>query len=513
VNKERKSLLFLVICVGILLFVGASQVGSEGVPKGTLTISGHELNLTIDPLATTMRVTVGMVRPLMFDPLIKRGPEGDFLPALAVSWEAINDTTWEFKLREGVKFHNGEPFNAYAVKTTYDELLDRSKLFAQGFYWAGIEKVEVIDEFTVRIITIAPMGPLLANLATVGAIVPPSYDSKTFASHPIGTGPFKYVDWVRGDHLTVEANLDYWGGPPKLEKVILYPITEEATRVATAMTGEIDIVYMIPNNMASIVGSAPDVELMTIISNITPHLALGGFARPPIGGHDGKVLRAIDYAIDRERIANEAYYGYAIPAVSCVSPSVFGHHPIEWREYNPEKAKQLLAEVGWDPENVVEAWFVKGSIPGVDDLAILVHSMLKEVGIELSIRVAPDWSLGAAILNSGNFDIFFEGFAVPALEASSFYFINFHPEAMNREGADTYKRGKELAEAIEDAMYSVDEEAILESYKKVQEIIWEYPTRLPLVHFDVIYAVNKSVKGFEPAESGVIDYTKISIEQ
>lgn len=511
-NKERKSLLFLVICFLIMYLVGASQVVSQELPKGTLSISSHEINQTLDPIQNFDQVTLQMVRPMMFDPLVKYDQDNNIVPALATSWKVIDDTTWEFELRKGVKFHNGEPFNAQSVEKTFSILLDTVLGKIQAHMWGGIESVEIVDDYTVRLHTYQPMGVLLANL-TMGAMVPLAYDAKTFGVNPVGTGPFKFVEWVRGDHLTVEANLDYWGGPPKLEKVILYPITEEATRVATAMTGEIDIVYMIPNNMASIVGSAPDVELMTIISNITPHLALGGFARPPIGGHDGKVLRAIDYAIDRERIANEAYYGYAIPAVSCVSPSVFGHSPIEWREYNPEKAKQLLAEVGWDPENVVEAWFVKGSIPGVDDLAILVHSMLKEVGIELSIRVAPDWSLGAAILNSGNFDIFFEGFAVMALEASSFYFINFHPEAMNREGADTYKRGKELAEAIEDAIYSVDEEAILESYKKVQEIVWEYPTRLPLVHFDVIYAVNKSVKDFEPAESGVIDYTKISIEQ
>ncbi len=511
-NKERKSLLFLVICFLIMYLVGGSQVVSQELPKGTLLISSHEINQTLDPIQNFDQVTFQMVRPMMFDPLVKHDKDNNIVPALATSWKAIDDTTWEFELRKGVKFHNGEPFNAQSVKKTFSILLDTALGKIQAHMWSGIESVEIIDDYTVRIHTHRPMGVLLANLA-MGAMVPPSYDAKTFGVNPIGTGPFKFVEWVRGDHLTAEVNPDYWGGLPKIEKVILYPITEEATRVATAMTGEIDIVYMIPNNMASIVGSAPDVELMTIISNITPHLALGGFARPPIGGHDGKVLRAIDYAIDRERIANEAYYGYAVPAVSSVSPSVFGHHPIEWREYNPEKAKQLLAEVGWDPENVVEAWFVKGSYPGVEDLAILVYSMLKEVGINLSIRVAPDWSLGAAILNSGNFDIFFEGFSVMNLEASSFYFINFHPEAMSREGAHTYKRGKELAEAIENAMYSVDKDAILESYKKVQEIIWEYPTRLPLVNFDVIYAVNKRVKGFKPVESGNIDYTTISIEK
>ena len=511
-NKERKSLLFLVICFLIMFLVGTSQIGAAEVPKGTLTISGHESNLTLDPIATTMRVTITMTRPLMFDPLLTRDENDKIVPALATSWKAIDDTTWEFELRKGVKFHNGEPFNAQSVKATFDLLLDPTQRQAQGFLWSGIKDIEIIDDFTVRINTIEPMGNLLSNL-TIGAMVPTSYDLKTFGAHPIGTGPFKFVEWVRGDHLTVEANLDYWGGPPKVEKVIWYPLHEEATRVATAMTGEIDIVSIIPSNMASIVEASPNVDLMTVLSCNTPHLALGGFGRPPIGGHDGKVLRAIEYAVDRERIAKEIYYGYAIPATAIMSPSVFGYSPIKWREYNPEKAKQLLAEVGWNPESKVEAWYVKGSSPNVDNLAVLIHSMLKEVGINLDIRVAPDFAVGGPILNQGKFDIFFESWNNYVLDADFYLWANFHPLGRNREGAEKYNKGKQLQELIEKGRFSVDQEVRKEVYAKAQEIIWEYPTRLPLIHYKEIYAVNKRVKGFKPTSNGVVDYTNISVEE
>lgn len=509
--NKLKSLLVLVICFLIMFLVGTSQIGATEVPKGTLTISGNEGNLTLDPLATTLRTTLTHVRPLMFDPLVTRDDNNNIVPALATSWKIINDTTWEFKLREGVKFHNGESFNAQSVKNTFKILLDPEQRLVQGTFWSGIKDVEIVDDFTVRIITNEPMSIL--TYLTLGAMVPLSYDVRTFGINPIGTGPFKFVEWVRGDHLIVEANLDYWGGPPKVEKVIWYPITEEATRVAVAMTGEVDIVSMIPTNMASIVEKVPNVDLMTELSIMTPCLALGGFGRAPIGGHDGKVLRAIDYAIDREKIVEVVYQGYAEPAKSNFSPCVFGYTPVEWRPYDPEKAKQLLTEVGWDPENKVEAWYKKGGVPGSDNLAVVIHSMLKEVGINIDIRVAPDSAVAGPIINGGNFDIYFEGWNNIFLDADPDLFMNFHPEGRDREGASKYKRGKELAELIEKGRYSLDPEVRLEAYKKVQEIIWEYPTRLPLVHIQEIYAVNNRVKGFVPPVSGTINFTNISVEE
>lgn len=154
----------LVICVGILLFVGASQVGSEGVPKGTLTISAHEVELTLDPIHCSNQVTLKMVRPLMFDPLIKRDQNNKIVSALATSWKAIDDTTWEFELRKGVKLHNSEPFNAQSVKTTFDFLLDTIMGEIQAHFWSGIKNIEIVDDFTVRIHTIKTMECLLNNL-------------------------------------------------------------------------------------------------------------------------------------------------------------------------------------------------------------------------------------------------------------------------------------------------------------------------------------------------------------
>ena len=295
----------------LMMFLVLINFSVYAQSKDVLTVAGHEANLTLDPIATTMRTVITHTRPLMFDSLVSRDENGNFTPSLATSWKTIDELTWEFSLRDDVMFHNGEKFDAKSVQTTYGILLDPKKRKSQGFLWEGIESIEIIDDYTVRFHTKKPMGTLLSNLS-IGALVPPSYDAATFGTNPIGTGPYKFVEWVRGDHLTAEANQTYWRGKPSFKQVIWYPMAEESTRVATAMTGEVDIISVIPTHMAKVLDANPNVNLMSVTSINTPHLALGGKARSgPIGGNP-LVLKAIAHAIDRERIAKEAFRGYAL---------------------------------------------------------------------------------------------------------------------------------------------------------------------------------------------------------
>ena len=205
--KKIISLITIIVFGSLTLFAQSKDI---------LTVAGHEANLTLDPIATTMRTVITHTRPLMFDSLVSRDEKGNFIPSLATSWKTINELTWEFSLRKGVKFHNGEKFDASSVQKTYGILLDPKQRKSQGFLWSGIDRIEKIDDYKVRIHTKKPMGTLLTNLA-IGALVPPSYNYETFGTKPIGTGPYKFVEWVRGDHLTVEANNSYWRGSPSFK--------------------------------------------------------------------------------------------------------------------------------------------------------------------------------------------------------------------------------------------------------------------------------------------------------
>ena len=460
--------------------------------KDVLTVAGHEANLTLDPIATTMRTVITHTRPLMFDTLVSRDEKGQVRPSLATSWKTINELTWEFSLRKGVKFHNGEKFDASSVQKTYGILLDPKQRKSQGFLWSGIDRIEKIDDYTVRIHTKKPMGTLLSNLA-IGALVPPSYNYETFGTKPIGTGPYKFVEWVRGDHLTVEANNSYWRGSPSFKKVIWYPMAEESTRVATAMTGEVDIISVIPTHMASVLDANPNVNLMSVTSINTPHLALGGKARTgPVGGNP-LVLKAIAHAIDRDRIAKEAFRGYAWPASSSHAPGVLGHCPVDFGGYDPEKSKKLLAQAGF-PDGIsgLDSWYVKGAYPNIDEVAVLIHDMLRNVGIHVDIRIAPDWAVAGPLLNGGNFNVWYEAWNNYVLDADFFLSFNFHSKGRYREGFERYPVWQEMDKLIEQARFNHDQDKRREIYCKTEKLISQYPARLPLVHYKELYAVSSA---------------------
>ena len=499
-----KKLSFLIT---IFLFTGLTLFAQS---KDVLTVAGHEANLTLDPIATTMRTVITHTRPLMFDSLVTRDEIGNFKPSLATSWKTINELTWEFSLRKGVKFHNGEKFDASSVQKTYGILLDPKQRKSQGFLWSGIDRIEKIDDYTVRIHTKKPMGTLLSNLA-IGALVPPSYNYETFGTKPIGTGPYKFVEWVRGDHLTVEANNSYWRGSPSFKKVIWYPMAEESTRVATAMTGEVDIISVIPTHMASVLDANPNVNLMSVTSINTPHLALGGKARTgPVGGNP-LVLKAIAHAIDRDRIAKEAFRGYAWPASSSHAPGVLGHCPVDFGGYDPEKSKKLLAQAGF-PDGIsgLDSWYVKGAYPNIDEVAVLIHDMLRNVGIHVDIRIAPDWAVAGPLLNGGNFNVWYEAWNNYVLDADFFLSFNFHSKGRYREGFERYPVWQEMDKLIEQARFNHDQDKRREIYCKTEKLISQYPARLPLVHYKELYAVSSAIKGFKPKADGSIDYLSIS---
>ena len=202
----------------LLIGTGMSQ-GS-----GTLVVAHTEGFATLDVTSSTRRSTLGVARVLMFDPLIMRGSDGSFQPGLATAWRQIDDLTLERDLRQGVTFHDGTPFTAESVRFTIEKLLDPNQRTAQGFLWEGISEVQIIDDFQVRIVTAQPFGPLMAHLA-LGAMLPPNFDPEVNTTQPNGTGPFRFVSWSPGEEMVVEANPDFWGDAPGVERVVFRPIT------------------------------------------------------------------------------------------------------------------------------------------------------------------------------------------------------------------------------------------------------------------------------------------------
>jgi len=248
---------FAVVPGVLLATLALSPLPSSGQPRGQIVAALDSDRETLDPHQATGTIDY-MVLMHVFDHLIARNPETmKLVGGLAESWKAVDDLTWEFRIRKGVKFHNGEPFNAEAAKFTIDRLITKGVHQVYGGF-ATIERAEVVDPYTINVVTSKPDPILVKRFAGYGGqMLPPQYlkqvDWKDFALKPVGTGPYKFVEWVKDDRVVLEANDAYWRGAPKIKKVVWRPIPDNFARVAALTRGEAQLITkVIPDHVAQI---------------------------------------------------------------------------------------------------------------------------------------------------------------------------------------------------------------------------------------------------------------------
>ncbi len=374
---------FITLCITFLSLAVAQ-------PQGQLTIAQTQDPQSWDPIDTFF-LAWGMVGSNVFDGLVSRNLDLEIGPGLATSWEFIDEknTRLRFKLREGVTFHNGEPFNSEAVKFTFDRLLGKEGAAGpQQENYTSIDRVEIVDDYTVDFVLGSPDPVIITKLAGYGAmIVPPGYvqenDEKTFNKMPVGTGPFKVVDYVQDDHLTIEAFVDYWGGAPKLERITYRFIPEAATRVAELQAGRVDIVQGVPISLAQTVEDAPNASIVAVGSPTVSALRFN-FCEAPTD--QLAVRQAVAQAIDRDGIIAAILQGYGAPVASFQSELSLGYDPeLEPYTYDPEGARQLLNEAGVAPGTPIQIDFV-GSDEIFREVAQATAAMLQAVGLNATLQ-------------------------------------------------------------------------------------------------------------------------------
>jgi peptide/nickel transport system substrate-binding protein len=332
----------------------------------------------------------------IFDYLVLRNADGELEPALATEWEPVSDTAWRFKLREGVVWHDGEPFTAEDVKFTLERVATDSSLQPHESY-RQIREVEVVGEHEVIIHTHGP-DPLLINRISrlSSGIAPKHYVEAVgwdaFAVSPIGTGPYKFVAWARDDRVVLEAFDDHWRGRPAFDRLVHRTIPEDSTRVGELITGSVHLATNIPpqdvervkaSGVADIV-LQPTTRIMMLIFNTHEDAATG----------DPRVREAIDYAIDNRLLIDAVMGGLGTPTRARISPGISGA-PMELYDtyvYDPERAVALLAEAGYGPgELTIRVQGPSGRYPQDAELAEVIAVMLEAVGINTEIEVL-EWS-------------------------------------------------------------------------------------------------------------------------
>jgi peptide/nickel transport system substrate-binding protein len=301
----------------------------------------------LDPTAGAAAAIDEVVYANVFEGLTRYNPDGTVAPALAESWEISEDgTVYTFRLRSGVKFHDGTDFTADDVKFSLDRARAADSTNAQKALFAGIADVAVVDPATVQVTLAAPNGGFLTNLAWGDAVIVAEESVATLATAPVGTGPFRFARWVQGDRVEIERNADYWGEAPALEKATFKFIADPTAAFAAMMAGDVDAfpVFPAPENLAQfdadprfevIVGST-EGETILAMNHGVPALA------------DIRVRQAIAHAINRQEIIDGAMFGFGTPIGTHFAP----HHPdyvdlTGLSAHDPEKAKALLAEAGF----------------------------------------------------------------------------------------------------------------------------------------------------------------------
>ncbi len=326
----------------------------------------------------------------IYDPLVQRQNNSKIEPCLAESWKIISDTVMEFKLRQGIKFSNGEPFNADVVKYNFERvagLMPGALTTKNARDYKSIKEIKVIDDHTVQIVTKHP-DPLLLAYVERKLMVPIEYTKKdnfkTLGSKPVGTGPYLLKSWMKGGELVLTAKKDYWRAPAKIDEVVFRPIPEDATRIAELQVGAVDLITNLkPDNVAEI-ESNKDLQVKYVPS---ARVAMVFINTEIETLKDRRVRQAINYAIDKDSLIKNVMDGNGYQ-VSTVAPKSFvGWDPEEkFYSYDPEKAKKLLAEAGYPNGFTATIMTPRGRY--LNDVAACeaIAGMLQKVGIETKVE-------------------------------------------------------------------------------------------------------------------------------
>jgi peptide/nickel transport system substrate-binding protein len=441
------------------------------------------------------------LRELVFDGLVGLGPDYVPVPALAESWENPDPTTWVFHLRPGVKFHDGSPLTANDVKFTFDTILDEKFASPNRSFYTPIKKIDVVDDLTVKFTLDQPYSPFLSYLTM--PIVPKAIaekDAAGFANSPVGTGPYKFVEWKRGDTITFEANPDYWGGAPKTKNVVFKIVPDNSARVVALESGDLDF-----------------VQSPVSPQDVTRLQSEGKFAveRIPAAGYtyinlncadpilsDVKVRQALSYLVNREDITSSIYKGIGKVAKGPIPPGMWAYtEDLPTYTYDPAKAAQLLDEAGWklgaDGKRAKDGKPLKITVrthsedPDRRQLIEVLQAELANVGIEADTN-AVDFATYFADVQAGKYQMGVIGWLNLANPDQAMF------RQFTVDGAGNYGHcnNEEASNLIKEARATLDQEKAKELYAQAAKLVVENAFYIFVQYQEYIAMHRKDMQGF-----------------
>jgi peptide/nickel transport system substrate-binding protein len=493
----------VVACVLLVVFAVAAPAAAA--PEGQLTWGVH-ISLAptwFDPAETQGLITPFMILYAIHDAMAKAMPGNTTAPSLAESWQISPDgRVYDFMLRKGVKFHNGEDFNADSAKFTLERLAQGQGKLRGAAFFTPLDRVEIVDPYTIRVHTKKPWPTFLPVMTFPQSGMLPPKDSAgketaDLSKKPIGTGPYKFVRWAKDEEIVLEANDAYWRGAPNIKTVVFRPIPDDAVRVAALQNGEIDLAVNIPPHLGAIIDKHPKLFLSTAPSIRTiqlmiyshqmdaQHKATGPYNGPTA---DKRVRQAIAYAIDADEIIKTVLDGKGVRVATMLPSMHFGFDPkLQPIKLDVAKSKKLLADAGFANGVEITLHGPRGRYVRDAEVAEAVSGQLTKAGIKTTLRTydfvtylnnmvyvhkaGPVWLIG---WGTGTMDA--ETVYVPLFRSPGI-FVNWLNEDFNH--------------MIDEAQTIMDEKKRLEQYHRINKLWVEEMPAVPLYQQIDLYGVAK----------------------
>lgn len=458
---------------------------------------------TLDPHDHILRLGIITMYHL-FDNLVVRNLETkQIVPHLATSWKVIDEVTWDFTLRKDVTFHNGEPFTAHTVKFNYDRILNPDNNLPQRGNHKEIKSVEVLDDYTVRFKTHNPYPIMLERMQNF-QMLPEKYVKEKgnawIAEHPVGTGPYKFVRWLKGRELLFERNENYWGPKPAFKYAKIRVVPETATQIAELLSGGVDIVRALPPDQIEVVEGSGIAHHTTSPILRTGFIQLDSLGRSGPNPFQNKLVRqAANYAVNIDGYIKYILNGAATRTATVINPMAFGYDPsVEPYQHDPEKAKKLLTEAGY-PNGFEVRWLDSLTTvePGAKQTTEAMAADLSKVGIKIKFELVEEVGPFVTKVKEGNGGPMFTwswGY-YSVFDADGIMYDLFHSSS-----PWAYYANPQLDTWIQEGRSTIDQEKRKAIYSKIQHHLKDEAAHIFKWGFHGIWGVSNRIKWEAPPD-------------
>ena len=478
-------------------------------PAGTLVVGLVAEPVNLDPAQVTdlnsNRVGRRLVETLVTFP----DESTQIVPGLAESWTVSKDgLRYTFKLRKGISFHDGTPLNAEAVKFSIERQINAEHPFNKlgkypfaNYFFGNVKAVEVIDPSSVEFVLKEPRASFLAILtAGAASIVSPTAVKKLgvdYALQPVGTGPFRYVAWDRGQRVVLERNAQYWKSPVKVERVIYRPIVEDQARLTELLTGALDLIVGTPPDFVAQLENNPKVTLLKQVGAHVWYLGINNQKKP---FDDKRVRQALNYAVNKEAIVRDVLKGTGSMSAGPVLPGTWGADAgLKPYPYDPERARKLLADAGY-PGGFTTSMWVPESGSGMQSpvaMATVMQSNLKAVGVNVTLQTF-EWGAFIAKLRSKEQELFALSWMAGNEDPDMVMYPLLHSSQWTPGGPNrALYKSDTFDELLHQARLTTDQAKRAELYRQAQRILADDPPWIFVDHEIQTAVHSKRVQGFK----------------